>query len=226
VTKYEHAAQIWPILALAARNRQGITAELLAKLIGLRVRDLPELLGPIQSYCSINDLPLLTVIVIPPNSSVPGDGVVLSQHVPLPHAAVYGFGWLGYSPPTAAMLEQAFRQQPIVGAQPQPAGKPRGGWLMTIKDPHVLCDQSGGLVMALCCAADGDSGSAPMLVSGELANEVLQELRQGSADAVRYQARRLDAQIAVELKKYKFIWARVTMEGGWKKSPTEPMGSG
>ncbi len=125
------------------------------------------------------------------------------------------------------MLEQAFHQQPNAGVRTPTLQKPRGGWVMTMQDPCVFCDKANGdLIMALCYAADGDSGSAPMIVPGELSNEVLEELRRSNPEAMRYEARRLDSRIEAELKKHKFLWARLTREGGWIKSPPVPMGAG
>ena len=186
-----------------------------------------RLLGPIRSYCSVRDLPPLVNVVIPPNSGVPGDGVVAAQQVAPAHAAVFAFGWLAHSPPTPEVLEQAFRQQPNAGLRTPAPGNPRGGWITTIKDPCVLCDKTnGGLVVALCYAPDGDSGSAPLIVPSELAKGGLEEFRRGNPDAVRYEARRIDAGIEAELKKHKFLWARLTKEGGWIKVPPAPMGAG
>src|SRR6267378_7828397 len=60
----ERAAQIWAVLALAARNRQILTYEIVGRLIGVPARGLGHLLEPIQSYCLVKGLPPLTILVV------------------------------------------------------------------------------------------------------------------------------------------------------------------
>ena len=58
----ERAAQIWSVLALASKNRQVLTYDILSRLIGVPRPGLGQLLEPIQSYCLINKLPPLTIL--------------------------------------------------------------------------------------------------------------------------------------------------------------------
>ncbi len=51
MTTSERAAQIWSILALASRNRQVLTYNLVAKPPGVAGVGLGQCLEPIQSYC-------------------------------------------------------------------------------------------------------------------------------------------------------------------------------
>src|SRR2546430_1637524 len=60
----ERAAQLWAVLALAARNRQVLTYDLVAQLTGVARQGLGQLLEPIQSYCIVKNLPPLTALVV------------------------------------------------------------------------------------------------------------------------------------------------------------------
>ena len=68
----ERASQIWAVLALAARNRQILTYEIVGRLIGVPARGLGHLLEPIQSYCLLKDLPPLTILVVQETTGLPG----------------------------------------------------------------------------------------------------------------------------------------------------------
>jgi len=59
MTAPHRASQIWPVLLLAAKNRQILNYHLLADLIGVPRAGLGQLLEPIQSYCLLNELPPL-----------------------------------------------------------------------------------------------------------------------------------------------------------------------
>ena len=69
----ERALQIWSVLALAAKNRQVLTYDILAKLIGVPRPGLGQLLEPIQSYCMLNKLPPLTILVVSEETGMPGE---------------------------------------------------------------------------------------------------------------------------------------------------------
>jgi hypothetical protein len=71
MTAYERAAQIWSVLALAARNRQVLTYSIVGNLIGVPARGLGHLLEPIQSYCLLNRLPPLTILVVSEEDGMP-----------------------------------------------------------------------------------------------------------------------------------------------------------
>ena len=64
MTREQRAAQIWPILTLCATRRQSLTYDQLARLIGVLRPGLGQLLEPLQSYCILNSLPPLTVLVV------------------------------------------------------------------------------------------------------------------------------------------------------------------
>jgi len=105
VTKEERAAQIWPLLAYAAGNRQTITYGVLGRLIGVPAPGLGQLLDPIQTYCLAQGLPPLTSLVVSEDTGLPGSGFVAAEDVPRAQAAVFRHDWLGVTPPNAATLK-------------------------------------------------------------------------------------------------------------------------
>lgn len=99
MTIYERAAQIWPMLALAARNRQILTYDVVGRLIGVPQHGLAQLLGPIQSYCLQHELPALTSLVVSKATGIPGTGFIAAQDIPGAQAKVFEFDWLSHSTP-------------------------------------------------------------------------------------------------------------------------------
>jgi hypothetical protein len=112
MTVYERAAQIWPALALAARNRQVLTYEIMGRLIGVPRHGLGRLLEPIQSYCLLNKLPPLTILVVSEETGIPGTGFIAAQNIPRTQVEVFAFDWLGHGAPSPETLEQAVQQLP------------------------------------------------------------------------------------------------------------------
>ena len=98
MTREQRAAQIWPILTLCATRRQSLTYDQLARLIGVLRPGLGQLLEPMQSYCILNSLPPLTVLVVSNIDGVPGPGFIAAEHVPSAQAQVYSFDWLSRQP--------------------------------------------------------------------------------------------------------------------------------
>ena len=115
MTQYERASQIWSILALAARNRQELTYEIVGQLIGVPQMGLGNLLEPIQSYCLVHKLPPLTLLVVSKNSGKPSDGFTATKDVPEQRQKVFAFEWLGHPAPTPEKLEEAVLRQPSNG---------------------------------------------------------------------------------------------------------------
>jgi hypothetical protein len=115
MTRYERAAQIWPVLTLCAANRQVLTYDLLSKLVGVPRQGLGQLLEPVQSWCIKYDNPALTSLVVSDKSGLPGEGFIGAADVPAEQASVFRFPWLESSPPTAAELEAAAREYPSNG---------------------------------------------------------------------------------------------------------------
>jgi len=117
MTRSEGASQIWEVLALAAKNQQSLTYGILAKLIGVAPRGLGKFLEPIQSYCLIEGMPPLTILVVQQKTGLPGSGFTGAK-VPEygeNRMKVFSFDWLGHGNPQAEKLEQAAQQQPSNG---------------------------------------------------------------------------------------------------------------
>lgn len=115
----ERATQIWPVLNLAAVNRQTLTYDLLSRLIGVPRPGLGQLLEPIQSYCLLNRLPPLTALVVSSESGLPGAGFIAAADIPAAHAQVFSYSWSG--PPSREDFEKAVATAPSNGISPNPA---------------------------------------------------------------------------------------------------------
>jgi len=115
MTQSERAAQIWPVLALAARNRQVLTYGILGRLIGLIPQELGHYLEPIQSYCLLHRLPPLSILVVSKNTGMPGGGLVAAQDIPKTQQEVFLFDWLARGGPQPDHLEAAVKERPSNG---------------------------------------------------------------------------------------------------------------
>lgn len=111
----ERAAQIWPVLTLAARNRQTLTYPMHGSLIGVPHAGLGQLLEPIQSYCLLNDLPPLSILVVSSQDGMPGSGFNAVQDIPRHQQHVFAFEWLARKPPTPEVLAKAVEARPSNG---------------------------------------------------------------------------------------------------------------
>jgi hypothetical protein len=116
VTAAERAAQIWPVLTLAAKNRQILSYEILSRLVGVPRAGLGHLLEPIQSYCLLQDLPPLTILVVSSESGLPGSGFVAAADIPRNQALVFAFEWLAVGCPSPEDLKEAVTDRPSNGA--------------------------------------------------------------------------------------------------------------
>jgi len=112
---YDRAAQIWPVLALAAHNRQVLTYNMIAKLTGMARAGLGSCLEPIQSYCLVHDLPPLTILVVSEHSGMPGVGFIAAQDIPSAQQQVFRFDWLAHGGPSIENLERATKERPSNG---------------------------------------------------------------------------------------------------------------
>src|SRR4051812_48602980 len=89
----ERAWQIWPLLAHAAAHRQTLTYEQVGQLSGMFQGGLGPILEHIQSYCLINNLPPLTVLVVGKSSGLPSEGFVAATDAPGAMADVFVYDW-------------------------------------------------------------------------------------------------------------------------------------
>jgi len=116
MTVEERATQIWPILTFAASMRVTLTYGRLAQIIGGMPPGLGRWMEPIQSYCIINGLPPLTVLVVSDVDGMPGAGFVAASDVPGAQARVFRHDWFGMKHvPTPAELADAVTQCPSNG---------------------------------------------------------------------------------------------------------------
>lgn len=108
----QRAAQIWAVLALAAHNRQVLTYDIVAQLIGVPRMGLGRLLEPIQSYCINRGLEPLTILVVSQKTGLPGSGFVAAEDIPLTQLKVFSYDWLAHGAPSPEELDDAVRQNP------------------------------------------------------------------------------------------------------------------
>ena len=115
----ERSAQLWAVLAWAGKHRQNITYSQLSQVTGAFTGGLGGWLEPIQSYCILNKLPPLTVLVVQQESGMPGAGFTgaSASDLATAQARVFAFNWLEHGNPGAEKLEQAVKQSPSNGVQ-------------------------------------------------------------------------------------------------------------
>lgn len=117
MNRSERACQIWAVLALAAKNRQSLTYGQLGKLIGVPTAGLGQLLEPIQSYCLIQALPPLTVLVVQQGTGMPGSGFTgaTASEFAKAQSDVFSTDWLELGNPQPELFEDAVKRQPSNG---------------------------------------------------------------------------------------------------------------
>ena len=118
----ERAWQVWPLLALAARNRQTLTYEIVARLTGMATPGLGSVLEPIQSYCMLHGLPALSALVVNKATGLPGTGFIAAQDVPREFIRIFNHDWLAQGCPGPEDFADAVRRQPSNGIPPRPEG--------------------------------------------------------------------------------------------------------
>lgn len=113
---YLRAAQVWPVLAWAATNRQTLTYGILGKLIGVPVstpaRGLGHLLDPIQAYSLEHKLPPLTALVVRSTTGMPGAGFCAAHEAPKALQDMFSSDWLeSGGTPSAEAFEASVEQR-------------------------------------------------------------------------------------------------------------------
>ncbi len=98
MTREERALQIWPLLVAAAHNRQVLTYEIVADLIGMGPKGkgagtLAQPLGVIMDYCSAQGLPPLTVLVVNKTTGEPGSGLKTIRELHRDRERVFRHEW-------------------------------------------------------------------------------------------------------------------------------------
>jgi hypothetical protein len=114
MNKSQRAAQIWAVLAWAAKNRQIITYPILGKLIGVPTQGLGHLLEPIQSYCLLKGLPPLTILVVQERTGLPGVGfnAASAKEYGKSQMEVFKYDWVRHAAPTPEELAEAVKKRP------------------------------------------------------------------------------------------------------------------
>lgn len=112
MNRFERAAQVWAVLAWAARHRQTIIYQQLAQATGMHTPGLGKMLDPIQAYCVQKKLPPLTALVVNKEDGLPGHGFTAAQAVQVAsdQAAVFAFDWLAHGNPLPSGFEAAFKE--------------------------------------------------------------------------------------------------------------------
>jgi len=111
----ERAAQLWVLLRLAAKNQQILTYDNVSKLIGVPRPGLGQLLEPIQSYCLVNNLPPLTILVVSKETGLPGAGFIAARDIPKKQMEVFHFDWNTAETPSPEALRMAVSKRPSNG---------------------------------------------------------------------------------------------------------------
>lgn len=114
MTREQRAAQIWSLLTFAASLRTTLTYKRLGELIGALPVSLGGWLEPIQSYCLVQGLPALTVLVVGDSDGMPGAGFIAAQDVPREQTRVFNHDWTR-PVPNPEQLARALAERPSNG---------------------------------------------------------------------------------------------------------------
>ena len=111
----QRSAQVWPLLSLAATNRQTLTYDIVGKLTGMHAAGLGAVLEPVQSFCLLNDLPPLSALVVNKGTGLPGTGFIAVDDVPREFIRIFEYDWLSVGCPTPEALADAAKRYPSNG---------------------------------------------------------------------------------------------------------------
>jgi putative restriction endonuclease len=101
MTRPEQAVQVWQVLVGAAFYRQTLTYTLLADRIGIDAGAVAFPLGMVNRYCSMKQLPPLTVLVVRSDAGTPAGDLTWTTDVDFAREAVYQLEWFKLKPPSA-----------------------------------------------------------------------------------------------------------------------------
>ena len=101
MTRSEQALQIWQVLVSAASLRQTLTYSLLGDRIGSDASELAVPLGMIARYCSLKQLPPLSVLVVRSDAGTPAEDLSWASDIDFAREAVYQLEWFKLKPPSA-----------------------------------------------------------------------------------------------------------------------------
>ncbi|MEJ3634962.1 hypothetical protein, partial [Vibrio vulnificus] len=112
MNRAQRAQQLWSLLVVSATSRQVLTYDLVAKATGVVRPSIGDFLRPIQQYCTENNLPPLTSLVVSELTGLPGEGFIAASDVPLTHVRVFQFDWLNTRAPTEEQLADSYTRAP------------------------------------------------------------------------------------------------------------------
>ena len=106
----QRALQIWQVLIAAAHNRQMLTYEILADLIGLGPKGkgagvLAQTLGVLMKYCQAKRFPPITALVVNKAAGRPGKGLTTFVNLDEDRENVFNYPWYHLAPLTIEDLE-------------------------------------------------------------------------------------------------------------------------
>ena len=101
MTRSDWAVQVWQVLVSAAFNRQTLTYTLLGERIGVDGAELAQAIGMVSRYCSMKQLPPLTVLVVRSDAGTPAADLTWTTDVDFAREAVYQTEWFKLKPPSA-----------------------------------------------------------------------------------------------------------------------------
>ena len=99
----------------SARNRQVLTYQHRRKTGCIPRQGLGQHLEPIQSYCLLNNLPPLTILVVKETTGLPGVGFIAAQDIPLTQMQVFAHDWFARKAPMPDELQDATERRPSNG---------------------------------------------------------------------------------------------------------------
>jgi hypothetical protein len=111
MTQYERSQQLWSLLALASRNRQILTYDMVSRMTGLIRPSIGQMLAPIQDYCIMRKLPPLTILVVQEESGLPGSGFIAAQDIPMAQQNVFAHDWLITGCPSDSDFSEVHQKQ-------------------------------------------------------------------------------------------------------------------
>ncbi|MCW8109719.1 hypothetical protein OPS25_14530 [Alteromonas ponticola] len=112
MNRAQRAQQLWSLLVVAADNHQILTYDRVARATGVVRPSIGDFLRPIQQYCTENDLPPLTSIVVSDRTGLPGDGFIAAEDVPHAQMAVFRFNWFEHQAPSEVDFASSYSRAP------------------------------------------------------------------------------------------------------------------
>lgn len=103
MTRAQQALKIWQVLTGAAHNRQILTYEMVADLVGIGPEGkgagvLAQPLGVLMTYCEKNGLPPITVLVVNKDTGKPGSGLRTLEELNADRERVFRYEWYRQQP--------------------------------------------------------------------------------------------------------------------------------